>query len=299
MLAQRATGSGYRCTPHFHSPACLPACLSCVLCMQGLLVAASPGVDVLSLGESGNWAAVPATLPVVALAFVYHNVVPVVVQALGADRRKVTAAICAGVAIPWLMFVSWEAAILGSLGSLQPPQPAAVAAEAVRGATGSSQLLQQVQQGAPQVASSSPQPVQGSSSVAAAQASAGSRADPLAALAASNDTVGPLIQGFSFLAIATSFIGFILGLTDFFVDGLKLPSRQAPVPYALTLLPPFAVAVSNPDIFLQALDTAGGKGGGACGALGGRLGKVLCVWAAVAQCGGRGGEDSQLCYESS
>jgi tyrosine-specific transport protein len=70
--------------------------------------------------------------------------------------------------------------------------------------------------------------------------------------------VGPLIQGFSFLAIATSFIGFILGLTDFLVDGLQLPSRQAPVPYLLTLLPPFAVAVTNPNIFLSALDTAGG-----------------------------------------
>jgi tyrosine-specific transport protein len=79
----------------------------------------------------------------------------------------------------------------------------------------------------------------------------------LAALQDGNAIVGPLIQGFSLLAIATSFIGFILGLTDFLVDGLKLPNRQAPLPYAITLLPPFAVAVTNPDIFLQALDTAG------------------------------------------
>jgi hypothetical protein len=31
-----------------------------------------------SLLEQGNWSAVPATLPFVALAFVFHNVVPVV-----------------------------------------------------------------------------------------------------------------------------------------------------------------------------------------------------------------------------
>jgi tyrosine-specific transport protein len=92
---------------------------------------------------------------------------------------------------------------------------------------------------------------------AGSSSSSSAVADPLAALQAGNAGVGPLIQGFSFLAIATSFIGFILGLTDFLVDGLKLPSRQAPVPYLLTLLPPFAVAVTNPNIFLSALDTAG------------------------------------------
>jgi tyrosine-specific transport protein len=218
--------------------------------LQGLLVAASPGVDVVSLGERANWTAVPSTLPVVALAFVFHNVVPVVVQALEGDRRKVSTAICAGVAIPWLMFVSWEAAILGSLGSLQAPPAAAVGQAGGPTATGS-QLQQQVQAAPPTAVTGSRDSQTTSSS------SSNSTPDPLAALAASNATVGPLIQGFSFLAIATSFIGFILGLTDFFVDGLKLPNRQAPVPYMLTLLPPFAVAVSNPNIFLQALDTAG------------------------------------------
>lgn len=208
-------------------------------------------MDVVSLGEGANWTAVPSTLPVVALAFVFHNVVPVVVQALEGDRRKVSTAICAGVAIPWLMFVSWEAAILGSLGPLEAP-PAAAVGQAGEPAVAVGQLQQQVQ-AAPQASgtgsSDSQTPSSGSSS--------SSTPDPLAALAASNASVGPLIQGFSFLAIATSFIGFILGLTDFFVDGLKLPNRQAPVPYMLTLLPPFVVAVSNPNIFLQALDTAG------------------------------------------
>jgi len=71
--------------------------------------------------------------------------------------------------------------------------------------------------------------------------------------------VAPLIQGFSFLAIATSFIGFILGLTDFLADALALPSgRQAPLPYGLTLLPPLGLAVTYPGVFLEALDAAGG-----------------------------------------
>lgn len=52
--------------------------------------------------------------------------------------------------------------------------------------------------------------------------------------------------------------GFILGLTDFLADALALPAgRQSPLPYLITVLPPLAVAVTNPDIFLKALDVAG------------------------------------------
>lgn len=55
-----------------------------------------------------------------------------------------------------------------------------------------------------------------------------------------------------------NFAGFILGLTDFLADALALPGgRQSALPYLITVLPPFAVAVTNPDIFLKALDTAG------------------------------------------
>jgi tyrosine-specific transport protein len=223
-----------------------------VVHVQGLLVAAAPGVDSSSLLEQGNWSAVPATLPVVALAFVYHNVVPVAVQALDADAGRVRTAICAGVAIPWLMFVSWEAAILGS----QPPAAVADAAPVQQAAASTTQVQLQQQQLALDPAPAVQAAVSSSSSSGSSGAAAAA-ADPLAALQAGNPTVGPLIQGFSLLAIATSFIGFILGLTDFLADGLKLASRQAPLPYLLTLVPPFAVAVTNPNIFLAALDTAG------------------------------------------
>jgi hypothetical protein len=280
-------------------------------------MAAGPGIDTGGLLEGGDWSAVPATLPVVALAFVYHNVVPVVVQALEADVGKVRTAICAGVAIPWVMFVSWEAAILGSIGALQSSPAAAegaatdqlIPAVQDQGQQRPAQQQQKQQQSAQPLSavqdarggshdrssSSSRQlqglPAQSAPELAAGTASSSSSSstparafvpDPLAVLQAGNQTVGPLIQGFSLLAIATSFIGFILGLTDFLVDGLKLPDRQAPLPYALTLLPPFAIAVTNPDIFLQALDTAGemhtngrrGPQGGGGGRGGGRGG--LC-----------------------
>jgi len=255
-----------------------------LLVVQGLILAAGPNVDGSSLLQDGHWSAVPATLPVVALAFVYHNVVPVLVNALGGDKGKIRTAICAGVAIPWLMFVSWEAAILGSLGSFEAkPTVLGTAVQQQQGVITEGQL----QQGSPAASSGTTTTSSSSSSSSsqqqlgmqlqeaphfkAAVASSGDSmvshpeassssiqpSDPLAALSAANATVAPLIQGFSFLAIATSYIGFILGLTDFICDALKLPNRQAPVPYLLTLLPPFGIAVTNPNIFLQALDTAG------------------------------------------
>ena len=46
-------------------------------------------VQPTTLVDGGNWTAVPATLPVISLAFVYHNVVPVVVSNLEGDVAKV------------------------------------------------------------------------------------------------------------------------------------------------------------------------------------------------------------------
>lgn len=50
----------------------------------------------------------------------------------------------------------------------------------------------------------------------------GAAVDPLAALRqAGNPAVAPLLDSFTFLAIATSFIGFVLGLSDFIADALQ------------------------------------------------------------------------------
>jgi amino acid permease len=81
--------------------------------------------------------------------------------------------------------------------------------------------------------------------------------------------VSLLADSFSFLAFSflTSFIGFFLGLSDFFRDLLaggggsrggggggdfvgKTPA------YALAAVPPYAISVAFPDIFMAALDKA-------------------------------------------
>ncbi|CAD6222727.1 unnamed protein product [Miscanthus lutarioriparius] len=175
-----------------------------------LVVVASGNLQWSSLLEA-NFAAAPQSIPIIALSFVYQNVVPVLCTNLEGDLSKVRTAIVAGTAIPLALFLVWDGVILGTLPDLA-----------------------------------------GSSTVS----------DPLELLRSSNGIVGPIVEAFSFLAIGTSYIGFILGLSDFLADLLKLPSGQnKPLPYILTLLPPLVLSLLDPEIFFKALDFAGTYGG--------------------------------------
>lgn len=96
----------------------------------------------------------------------------------GTPRRQ---AIVLGAGVPWLMFLAWEAACLGSSGV---------------------GLLGGVE---------------------------GAGIDPLAALRQSaNPAVAPLLDSFIILTMVTSFIAFVLGLTDFIADALQASPRSAP-----------------------------------------------------------------------
>ncbi|KAI7756457.1 hypothetical protein M8C21_010888, partial [Ambrosia artemisiifolia] len=156
-----------------------------------------------------NLQAVPASIPIIALSFVYQNVVPVLCTNLEGDLSKIRSSIILGTAIPLGLFLIWNAVILGTIET-----------------TGTDKI-----------------------------------ADPLQALQATNGVVGPIVGAFSLLAIATSYIGFVLGLSDFLSDLLKLPSdRNRPLPYLLTLFPPLILSLLDPDIFFKALDFAGTYG---------------------------------------
>jgi tyrosine-specific transport protein len=174
----------------------------------GLLAAAAGSVDPSALLEA-HWGAVPGSLPVVALAFVFQNCVPLIASSLEGDVRKIRTAILTGVAVPYVMFMAWEAAILGSAGA----------------------------------------------------GGGGGGGDPLAGLRAAGPVTGALVDAFTLLAIATSFIGFVLGLSEFVAEALGLPAGGGKaVPYALTLVPPLALGILYPDIFFRALDFAGTYG---------------------------------------
>ena len=73
-----------------------------------------------------------------------------------------------------------------------------------------------------------------------------------------NGTGTMLIDTFSFGAVATSFIGFTIGLKTFIADGLSsIDVKSEPVSYSLTLIPPLTFAITYPDVFISAVDNAG------------------------------------------
>lgn len=189
-----------------------------------LLALGAANVNVQNF-QTGDWQAVGPTIPVIALAFVFHNVVPLVATQLEGDAAKAKLALGAGTAIPFAMFALWDAALLGSVSRAQAED----ALDAVARSGGAIEAI----------------------------------ADPLAALQATSPAATALVAGFSFFAITTSFLGFVLGLVDFLTDGLGFAASSKPEtgndwrPFALTLVPPWAFALSYPDVFLDALDTAG------------------------------------------
>ncbi|XP_011035036.1 PREDICTED: uncharacterized protein LOC105132981 isoform X2 [Populus euphratica] len=181
-----------------------------IISFTSLVVAASGDLHVDALLKA-NFSAVPMSIPIIALSFVYQNVVPVLCTNLEGNLSKVRTAIVLGTAIPLGLFLVWDGVILGSIST-------------------------------PEMADKI--------------------ADPLQQLLSTNGVVGPIIQAFSFLAIGTSYIGFVLGLSDFLADLLKLPAgKNKPLPYILTLIPPLVLALLDPEIFFKALDFAGTYGG--------------------------------------
>jgi tyrosine-specific transport protein len=55
--------------------------------------------------------------PIIFLSLVYHNIVPTVVNQLEGDRDKITKAIIGGTTLPTLMFLAWNAVVLGNVDS--------------------------------------------------------------------------------------------------------------------------------------------------------------------------------------
>lgn len=77
--------------------------------------------------------------PIIFLSLVYQNVVPTVVTKLEGDRSKITTAIVAGTSIPTLMFLTWNAVILGNVAGadLTNIDPVAM----LQSATGNGEVL--------------------------------------------------------------------------------------------------------------------------------------------------------------
>ncbi len=77
-----------------------------------------------------------------------------------------------------------------------------------------------------------------------------------------SDSVVAFSQTFAFCAIATSYLGVILGLFDFLADGfnIKKTGHGKIILCSFIFIPPFIMAILFPKIFLSALSYAGSFG---------------------------------------
>jgi len=86
-----------------------------VACFVALVATAVPGIHVTPNLRVFHPDQLPPAAPLIALAFVYHNIVPYVVSSLEGDMAKVRVALGVGTAVPAAMFLVWNAVILGTI----------------------------------------------------------------------------------------------------------------------------------------------------------------------------------------
>jgi tyrosine-specific transport protein len=84
-----------------------------LLLFFGIIGNGAAQVDWQSAFTHSDWTGAASCLPVMFLALVYHDLIPVVCQFLGFDRRRIVAALVLGSVVPLGMFTAWEAVCLG------------------------------------------------------------------------------------------------------------------------------------------------------------------------------------------
>lgn len=83
-----------------------------------------------------NFEAVPQSIPIIALSFVYQNVVPVVCTSLEGDLKRIRSAVVWGTFIPLVMFLVWDAVVLGSLSGITQSEDPLAALRSENGVVG-------------------------------------------------------------------------------------------------------------------------------------------------------------------
>eukprot|EP00210_Caulerpa_lentillifera_P002516 g2413.t1 len=83
-----------------------------LLLFGGLLLGGAQVADFPSLLQQQNWSQELGALPVVFLALVYHDLVPVICKSLNWNKTKIRTAIVCGSCVPLFMFLAWDAVAL-------------------------------------------------------------------------------------------------------------------------------------------------------------------------------------------
>lgn len=199
-----------------------------------------------------DWSLAAVALPVTFTSFGFQGTVPTLAAWMHYDKRRLRRAIVIGTTITLVIYIFWQWLFLG----IVPRE-------------GEHGLIQ--------------------------------------TLAAGKDAIYPLQyftnspwiwglgRAFAFFALTTSFLGVGIGLMDFLADGLNIQKRNVPNILRLILLAfglPLVIAISFPNIFLEALGLAGGFG---CAILLGML-PIIMVWKARFQQGVPLGVDSPVLF---
>lgn len=78
-----------------------------------------PDVSSVNL-EKLDWTYIPAGLPVLLMAFHFHNIIPSICRTLNHDRKKIRTAIIGGTTIGMVMNIIWLLVVLGALPLSNP-----------------------------------------------------------------------------------------------------------------------------------------------------------------------------------
>lgn len=157
------------------------------------------------------------SLPVLVIAFGYHNMIPTLMNYMNNDAKKVRQIILGGSLFALIVYIIWEIVVLGIVpadgkwGIIESMKQGRLASDAVAGVLG-------------------------------------------------NSWVSNFAEGLAFFALLSSFLAQTLALTHFLADAFKVKGeKHESVPMCLlALVPPLIFAFIYPNLFLKALNFAGG-----------------------------------------
>lgn len=183
-----------------------------------LIVIISPYVDVSSL-HGGSIKAITGSLMVLVASFGFASIVPSLRDYFNDDIKTLRTVIILGSFIPLTCYIIWNAVIMGVI--------------AREGDDGLMALM--------------------------SNQHATSGLTHALSVAVDNKWITGFFSFFTSICMITAFLGVSIGLFDFLADGLSLKKTgwQGRSTLILTFLPPLAVVLINPGIYLHALAYAG------------------------------------------
>jgi len=183
-----------------------------------LVLIISPHVSMETL-SGGSIKAITGSLMILITSFGFASIVPSLREYFGDDKDALRKVILFGSLIPLACYILWEAIIMGVVEH-----------------EGSNGLI----------------------ALASSEHATSGLTEALS-YAVNNKWITGFFESFTSICMITAFLGVSLGLFDFLADGLKLKKigAQGKCTLALTFLPPLAVVLINPGIYLSALSYAG------------------------------------------